>query len=236
MGRNEKIWAGGAGTACWCAICYVFYHSLLPGILTSWLFLLFFMPAMEKRREKKRRIALRNQFGEVAQSLSGLLLAGYSAENAMVKALEQQREMGREKSELFPVLEAMCRQLTLGVPLERLWEEYGTQCGVEEINEFSRAFSLARRTGASLPGILNRVTVQLGISIQTENQIDTLLSGKRLEQRIMLLMPAAILLFVSLTSPDMLSVMYETWQGRGLMSVFLAIYVGAFCLALKMGG
>ena len=69
---------------------------------------------------------------------------------------------------------------------------------------------------------------------KTREEIETVLAGKRLEQRIMLLMPAAILLFVSLSSPDMLAVMYETWPGRGLMTVFLGVYAGAFVLALRM--
>ena len=185
--------------------------------------------------DKKRRVMLRNQFKDLALILSELLLTGYSVENAMEKALTQLNEMERGRSSLAGSLQAMCRQLQIGVAPELLWEQFGKESGVREIEEFSRAFSLAKRSGASIPRILNSVTGQLTLKIQTENQIDTLLAGKRLEQKIMLLMPAAVLSFVSLTSPDLLAVMYETWMGRVLMTGFLGIYIGAFFLALRMG-
>ena len=57
-----------------------------------------------------------------------------------------------------------------------------------------------------------------------------------MEQRIMNWMPAGILAYVRLTSGDMMQIMYTTAVGRIMMTVCLAVYVGAFCLAEKMMG
>ena len=231
---TERLIYGAAGAGVWCAVCFVFYHSLWPGLATLPVFFRIYYPAVFRRLSEKRRISLRNQFSGFSRILAELLLTGYSVENAMEKALGQQAAMEKTKSELTGVLEAMCRQLQVGVAPELLWEEFGRESEVGEIEEFAGAFSLAKQSGASVPGILNRVSGQLSERIRTENQIETMLAGKKLEQRIMILMPAAILLYVSATSPEMLRMMYETWVGRGMMTAFLGIYLFAFWLALRM--
>lgn len=72
------------------------------------------------------------------------------------------------------------------------------------------------------------------MKVQTEMQIETQIAGKQMEQRIMNLMPAAILLYICVTSPEMMQVMYTTAVGRVVMTVCLGVYGGAFGMAEKM--
>ena len=48
------------------------------------------------------------------------------------------------------------------------------------------------------------------------------------------LIPLGILLFVRLTNPGFLDVMYSTWMGRGMMTACLILYGGAFLLAERI--
>ena len=68
-------------------------------------------------------------------------------------------------------------------------------------------------------------------NVQIQKQLD---KKARQKERIMNLIPLGILLFVRLTNPGFLDVMYATWLGRGMMSVCLALYGGAFLLAERI--
>jgi len=80
---------------------------------------------------------------------------------------------------------------------------------------------------ASVTGLL---TEQFAV----EDQIRTMTAAKRYEQRIMDVMPVGILMYIRLTSPGLLTVMYTTWTGRLAMTVCLAMYAAAFLWAEKI--
>ena len=61
-----------------------------------------------------------------------------------------------------------------------------------------------------------------------------MVAAKRLEQRIMNVIPLGILLFVNFTSPGFLDVMYTGLSGRMIMTVFLLVYAGAYLLSGKI--
>lgn len=180
----------------------------------------------ENLREKQLRL-IRRQFQETIQLLSGNLKTGHSAENAMLEASRQLAQIEGNNAYMVAVLQKMLTKIDMGVPAEAAWMEFAGQCELEEIKEFAKAFALAKRSGASMPFILQRIGGQLVMKLQTEAQIDTMLAGKRFEQKIMDLMPSGILAYMTWTSPDLLCVMYETEKGRLIMTVFLAVYIGA---------
>ena len=115
-----------------------------------------------------------------------------------------------------------------------VWLSFADACEIEEVKEFAKAFALAKRSGASMPFILQKIASQLVLKVQTQSQIETMLAGKKLEQKIMNLMPVGILLYLSVTSPQLLSVMYETMTGKMIMTVCLFIYITAYLLSERI--
>lgn len=132
------------------------------------------------------------------------------------------------------MLARMLRETDMGESSECVWLHFAQESPLEEIQDFGQIFSLSKRSGVPLPEVLRRVETQLTQKLQTESQIETLISGKRMEQRVMNLMPAGILVYICVTSEEMMRVMYTTAMGRIVMTVCLALYAGAFCLADRM--
>ena len=64
--------------------------------------------------------------------------------------------------------------------------------------------------------------------------LDIMASQKVFEGRIVGLMPFVMILFLRFTSPSYMRVMYETFLGRILMSVSLAIIVTAFVITERI--
>lgn len=225
---------GILGITGWCGLLYIFYRSLIPGAATAVIFLYFYFSEVRKRVYEKRQRQLRGQFKEAIEMLSAAMLTGHAMESAVLEVCRQLREMEGESAIMVRSMEIMVRQLQIGETAEAVWQQFADGCGLKEVREFAKAFSLAKRSGASVPDILCRVSEQLALKIQTEGQIETMLAGKRMEQNIMNLMPAAILLYVSLTSPELVEVMYTTWNGRVIMTFCLAVYIGAFLMAERL--
>lgn len=198
------------------------------------LFLFFYLKRAEESSYRKRIRRLRGQFGEAIEMLSAALLTGHAIEAAMSEVIGQLTELEGEDSFMVRTLCTMVRQISVGATAESVWRQFAAECELEEVKEFSRAFSMAKRSGASIPDIMRKVSDQLSLKIQTEEQIETMIAGKKMEQSIMNLMPAGILLYVSLTSPGLLEVMYTSFSGRVIMTVCLAIYIGAYLLAERI--
>lgn len=231
IGPKERLLYGTCGVVGWYGLTFIFYHSFLPGSIGLVPFLFFFFKWVRKSLEQKQLQRVRHEFQELIQLLSGALRTGHSAENAMSEAAKQLQMMEGDSCYMVGILNIMLARISIGEPSEQVWMEFANQCGLEEIKEFAKAFALAKRSGASMPFILQKITNQLVLKVQTKSQIETMLAGKKFEQKIMNLMPAGILLYMSITSPELLRVMYETTSGRVIMTVCLSIYIAAYLLS-----
>lgn len=231
---KEKLLYGIFATVGWYGLTYIFYHNFLVGSISLIPFLMVFFRWQKQALHEKQLRRVRREFQELIQLLSGALRTGHSAENAMAEAADQLAAMEGENAYLVGVLHRMLAQMSLGEPSERVWAEFAKSCELEEIKEFAKAFALAKRSGASMPFILQKITAQLVLKVQTQEQIETMLAGKKFEQKIMNLMPAGILFYMSVTSPQLLEVMYQTLTGKLIMTVCLAIYIAAYVLSARI--
>jgi len=231
----EMIWrtvAEGGGICI--GLSWLFYQSLLPGGVCLPIFLYYYLKRKTRLFVEQRRRKFRGDFRDFVQMLSSLLLAGYSVENAMNKAYAQLSQTRSGCEDLTEMLSCMLREIRIGESTEQIWSRFCDEIPIEEIRDFGQIFSLSKRSGASLPHVISRVVKQLDLKIQTEEQIETLIAGKKMEQKIMNVMPAGILFYICITSADMMSVMYTTLIGRLVMSICLAVYIGAFLLSERI--
>lgn len=231
---KKKFLYGLAGAAGWYGLTYIFYHNIFIGSISIVPFLVVFFRWQKQALHEKQLRCIRREFQELIQLLSGALRTGHSAENAMAEAADQLAAMEGEHAYLVGVLRVMLSKMSIGEPSEQVWLAFANVCEIEEIKEFAKAFALAKRSGASMPFILQKITVQLVLKVQTQEQIETMLAGKKFEQKIMNLMPAGILLYMSITSPQLLEVMYQTITGKLIMTVCLAIYIAAYVISAKI--
>ena len=70
--------------------------------------------------------------------------------------------------------------------------------------------------------------------METEKEIEVLLSARKLEQKIMNAMPFLIMLYVNLTSPGYFDKLYHSLAGTAVMTLCLGVYLGAYILSRKI--
>ena len=212
---------------------YLFYKS-------KWVLLLmlpvpvFYLKWQKNRMIRERRKNLNYQFKDALTSLSVAVQAGYSVESAVktcVRDLERLYGKGTDIVEEFRYIES---QQHISVPLEELFLDLGERSQIEDIENFASVFYTAKRTGGDMNRVIQKVSRMLGDKIDVKKEIEATLAAKKSEQMIMSLMPAGIILYLKLTSPGFLSVLYGNLFGMCAMTLCLGIYVLSYWLGRRI--
>ena len=117
---------------------------------------------------------------------------------------------------------------------EQLLEELAEKHPYEEVKSFVEVFCTARGSGGSLNGIIRKTSAQMAEIMDTRREIDTFLAAKIYEQRIMMVMPAGVLLYIRLGSGEFIADLYHNLAGICVMTGCLLVYLGACVLGRRM--
>ena len=205
----------------------LFYNSLWP---LPVLLIQVFMLLMKRRRDaliRKRKALLTRQFLAAGTLLGDYLKSGYSVENAVIRSTGELQEVWGEDADIVREWKEMAAGMRLNRPVEEVFSAFAERSGIEQIRDFSEIFHMVKRGGGQLGITVSAVTALLTEQFRVEDQIRTMIAAKRYEQKIMDLMPAAILLYIRISSPDLLTVLYTTIAGRIIMTVCLLLYGAA---------
>lgn len=192
--------------------------------------------SMEKRKGEQVREELTEQFRECILSVSASLQAGYALENAFLESREDMKNLYGEQSFIYEELEGIRRGLITNIPIEEQIAEFGHRSGCEVIEQFARMLTIAKRRGGNIPTLIRTSAELIGQKMDCGREIATLLSGRKMEQNIMRLMPFAILFYVNATYPGYFDPLYHNLAGVAVMSLCLGIYGAAILLSEKILG
>lgn len=214
-------------------VSYLFYGTWVCAILFS-PYLIWYIKSWEKQTIKKRQSTFRLQFKEAIQSLSSGLNVGYSVENAMREAVKDLRNIYKKEDLIIREFSYMIRQFQMNVPAENVMSEFAAKTGDEDVQTFVTVFNMAKRSGGDTLEIIRNVVRQMGEKIDVEREIETMLSAKKLELRVMSAIPFAMIVYLKLSFPEFLSVLYGNLAGVIIMSVCLAVYLIAYEAGKRM--
>lgn len=210
-------------------LAYFFYRSVWAMIPLAVVGVVFFRME-EVRKAEQVREELKGQFKECILSVATSLRAGYAVENAFVESRNDMKLLYGEKSFIYIELEHIRRGLVINITLEELLTDLAVRSGCDDIMQFAQVFAIAKKSGGKLPEIIHTTAVMIGRRIEAGQEIGTLLSGRRMEQNIMKLMPFGILLYIGSSYPGYFDTLYHNIQGVAIMTVCLAVYLGAYGL------
>lgn len=208
-------------------IAYLFYGNFLVAILLS-PYLYFHMKEWEMKCIQKKRQEFQGQFKETMQSISVALNVGYSAENAVREALGDLKLIYHKEARILKELQYMIHQIEMNIPLEQVFQDFAKRSGDEDVHMFATVFALAKRSGGDMIEMIRNAVWQIGEKIEVKQEIETMMAAKKLEFRVMSLIPIAMICYISMAFPDFLEIMYGNLLGIVVMSVCLIVYVFAY--------
>lgn len=212
---------------------YCFYRNL-------WAFIPLCIPGFLFYREEKKDLLhkkkeeARQQFKEMLCLAVAGQRAGYSVENAFLNSYSDLKNLYGEDSFICRIISTIRTGLENHKSLADLWKNLGTRCEIVEIREFSEVFAIAKQSGGNMTAILENTAEILGNKAETKKEIDMLLSARKLEQKIMNIMPFTLMLYVEITSPGYFDGMYHSLSGSVIMTVCLVIYMAAYVMSRRL--
>ncbi|MCM1155649.1 MAG: type II secretion system F family protein [Roseburia sp.] len=214
-------------------ISYFFYQSIWAALFLSPVVVIFWK-LKKKELAAKRRQELNIQFKDAVLAVSANQKAGYSIENAF-------REAGRDMQMLYGQGAPICRELSYiakgldnNVTLEKLLYDFGCRSHVPDILQFADVFLAAKRGGGNMTQIIAETADVIEQKISVDKEIQVLLSSKKMEQKIMNVIPFLIIFYISLTSKGFFDVLYHNVIGVVIMTICLLIYLAAFIISRKL--
>ncbi len=212
-----------------CFLAYFFYRSLLALPPLAVVGVLFYRECVKKKKARCREELVR-QFRECILSVTTSLKAGYAVENAFLESRSDMRQLYGEDSLIYQELELIRRGLVINITLEEQLEDLAQRSDSEEIVRFAQIFSIAKRSGGNIAGIIQTSAEIIGQRIDARQEMNTVLSGRRMEQNVMKLMPFAILSYIGVTYPGYFDSLYHNWQGAAIMTGCLTVYLAAYVM------
>lgn len=183
---------------------------------------------------KKRKKALLYQFKEGMQSLSVALVAGFSIENAWGESLKEMEELYGKEGYIAVEMRQISAGIRMNRPVEELLYQFAVRSECEDIIEFAEVFRFAKRSGGNLGKIIQNTIEHISEKMEIEKEIETVIAGKKMEQKIMNVVPVLLLAYLNLTSEEFLAPLYGNLFGVCMMSGAFLAYIGVLMLANKM--
>lgn len=221
--------------------------GVLAALITAWLFfdlepisflLLLFVPWAAKKRWKqqkeKERWRLTLGFRDALLYLKNGLAAGYSPEGSMREAAKGLEQLLGKQHPMTKEMHFMLSQLTTGYSMEQVCSEFAARSKIEEAKQFAELFSIVKRTGGNLPGVIRQMGIIVQEKTELKRELHTVIAAKEAEFRIMSCIPHAILLYLKLCSPSMTATLYHNTFGIFFMSGMLMFYAGLQLLGTQI--
>jgi len=203
---------------------YTFYHSFIAIIILSPGILVL----IKKKKNQlcvKRKLQLQLEFKEGISAVAKGLVSGLSTENAFIEAEQEMKILYGKNGLITREFMYIKIQLSMNKSLEESLNNFAERSGLEDVCKFANVFMIAKRNSGNLVAIMNQTIAIINDKVEVEKEIATMLSAKRLEQKIMNAVPLFIIIYVGQSTGTLLNSLYNNINGIIVMTLCLCAYI-----------
>lgn len=212
---------------------YLFYDTFLVLLLLPLICVLFYvLEKKQKKMQRKQRLIV--QFKDAIILLYSFVSTGNTLEQAFIKSETELLLTYSKEDDIVREFSQIHRKLKMNITIEACMDDFAKRSRLEDIENFARVVAIAKRGGGSMSGIIKNSVESIKSKIESENEIQTLISGKSNEFRLMAVIPAAVLLYMRVFSAGFMDVLYGNAFGICFMSVCLCVYGVALYWGFRM--
>lgn len=215
------------------AIAYLFYHHWL-GLLFAPFCYWFLKKRAVREGQMAQQEQIATQFLDALRTISASLQASYSMENAWREAEKEVEQLYGKDAIMVREIKEINHSVALNIPIEQLLDQFAERSGNADIMSFAEVFAFAKRSGGNFASIIEETTEHMRAKHDTEREIQVLVASRKLEQRVMNVIPMFILAYLKLTSGGFLDPLYGNPSGILFMTVCLMAYGMTIFLADKI--
>lgn len=197
---------------------------------------LFYPRVIIKGSIEKRRYLLNYQLKEAMFSLASSLRAGASLQKAIERSVADLTRIYHSNNDAPILVEfrQMAEELRMGYSVEETLIAFRDRVKIDDVNDFVNSTLIARTKGGNLTEILNNISKIISEKIEIQNEINVMTSGKKLEAKILSIMPIGIVVSLTLLSPEYMEPMYSTLLGKILMLIGFLLIIANYFISKKI--
>ena len=207
------------------AVLYVFYESVVASILIGAVCGYFFIPIRTKQVIKKRQKRLTTQFRGLLDALSTSIGAGKNMFDSFTGAAEDLSVQFSTDADIVREVNLIRIGLDNNIQIEDLLLNFAERSGVEDVRNFANVFATCYKKGGNIKDVIKNTASIIGDKIEIQMELETMVSGQKNEQNIMLVMPVVFIVIMKSMGGDLI----DLQSPIGILSVTIAI--GIFVLA-----
>lgn len=212
----------------------IFYHNVILSVLLSLIGLKF--PTMRRDQIiRARKNALNIQFKDWLYSLSSSMSAGRSIEIAFKESYRDLEIIyPNPETSIMQELQYMIRCLEMNETVENVVHEFAERTHIEDIMNFADVIKICKRSGGNLVEVIRSTSNVIGDKIETKADIETTISGKKFESRILCCMPIAMVALLTVSAADYMEKVFTTFVGHVVMTIAIIMFIIAFFIGEKI--
>lgn len=177
----------------------------------------------------QRKVKLIRQFRDMLEAVSSSLGSGRNITDSFDGALKEMKAQYGTNAVIVAELAQINEGLANNINIEVLLQDFAARSHDENIQNFADVFAVANRRGGNIRQIIFETKNVINDKITVEQDIQTIISGKKNELNIMMIMP---LIVVNMTDS-------ATGGGGGLLDFLIKIvaflmFVLAYVVGQKM--
>lgn len=234
MSRVEKILCLLQGGAFIYAIAFVFYRSHILCILLCPIAFLY--PRIKTRTIiEKRKYELNIQFKDMLYSLSSTLSAGKSIERAFRDILEDLEILyPNPDTPIIREVEYIIRKIDMNETVEEALSDFARRVHIDDIDNFVDVFHICKRTGGNIIEVIKNASNIINDKIEIKHEINTLLAERKLEQKVLNLLPPAMVILLSVSASEYIHPIFTTLFGRFIMTIAIILLIAAYFISKRI--
>ena len=175
--------------------------------------------------KKKVLLCIEDGFKDWLYYIRGGLSGGKSMERAILECRNSFHAVVGAGHFVLIGLEQLYRGMELQIPVEECIRQFGENTQVESIQDFATVFEIAQKQGGQMTVTLEKMIQQICDKSDLRLEIQAMIAAKKTEQRIMCIMPFAIMVFVGRSSGGYFTPLYHNIKGNLIMSACLCVYL-----------
>jgi tight adherence protein B len=168
-------------------------------------------------RAAKQRRMFGEQLADNLQVIASAMRAGQSFAGALSVAVEDAPEPARQE------FQRVVADERLGVPLEDSLGTIVERMDNRDLHQVALVAALQREAGGNSAEVLDRVADTIRDRVALRRLIASLTAQGRLSRWVVSLVPVALVMYLSLASPDYLDPLLKTTTGNVLLGVAIAM-------------
>lgn len=222
------------GAALGAGVGVLFFTHWIPILVVSGSGLFLYPFFLKRRKAARERLSQEQDSCVMLRSLAAALRAGKSFENALLCV---PAEISASMHSALPTAwERMCGKVRASRPPEEAFAEMAEECDLQELRQLSAVITICLQSGGNLSDTISETVDFLRDKERNRNEVAILLARKQNEQRIMNVLPFALILIMRLIAGSYLAPLYATAEGILIMSGCLLLILSGWMLSEKLTG